>query len=313
MRLTPLTHYIREARDALTVNKYFTVLVTTFFFLSLAAFWINNHYFQYPGNTYFSFEALWVGSILLFIYSGCCLQFGTQSQTARKAREVFHLFSIMALILLGCNAIQYTPFTPIDQRIIDWGQWMNIDLTQLVRFSHKHPKLYQSMDFMYDSMALQMTYLPLILIFFGQFKRVHEYYFLLLLTALIGYSFYYFFPTIAPASMMKSPYFSEAQHATGLKFYQIHHYIPPTTIEGGMIAFPSFHAIWAWLCVFLVRTWLWPFRILLAYNTGIVFSCVFLGWHYILDIIASVLVLCIAHYAMHRYQIHRAKELETSY
>ena len=201
----------------------------------------------------------------------------------------------MALVILGTNAIQYTPFSPIDQRILDWGAWMHIDLARLVAWSTAHATLYKSMAWIYESLTYQLTYLPLLLILLGRFERLHEYYFLLLLTALIGFSFYYFFPTTAPASVIDSPYFTEAQHATELKFKQIHSHIKPTTLEGGMIALPSFHVIWAWLCVWLVRDWAWAFRLLLLLNAGMVVSCVLLGWHYALDIIASIAILGVAH------------------
>ena len=149
--------------------------------------------------------------ILCLIYGGASLQYGGQSQIAKKTREILYLFSCMALIIIACTATQYTPFTPIDQHILEWGEWMHIDLAKLVQWSTTHPVLYFIMEVLYDSLAYQMTYLPLLLILFGQFKRMHEYYFLLLLTAFIGYICYYFFPTTAPASVIDSPYFTEAQ------------------------------------------------------------------------------------------------------
>ncbi|MDX2346397.1 MAG: phosphatase PAP2 family protein [Legionella sp.] len=229
--------------------------------------------------------------ILCLIYMGVCLLLGQHSRAAKKTREVLYLFLVMAVIAIGSTAIQYTPFKPIDQSILNGSQWMHLDLTALMHWSATHPMLYHSMEVAYDSIPLQMAYLPLVLILFGQFERLHEYYFLLLLTAFIGYTFYYFFPTTAPASILESPYFTEAQHATGLKFHQIHAHIKPTTLEGGMIAFPSFHVIWAWLCAFMVRDWPLAFMVILTLNIAVTFSCVLLGWHYILDVIASVMVL----------------------
>lgn len=237
----------------------------------------------------------WISTVLFLIYFGFCLQYHSAHHITRRIKEVFFLFGSMALIILGTNAIQYTPFPPIDQHIMHWSEWMHIDFVRMLAWSNAHPKLYTSMEFIYESLTYQLTYLPLILICLGRFERLHEYYFLLLLTALIGFSFYYFFPTTAPASVIDSPYFTQAQHATELKFKQIHNHIQPSTREGGMIAFPSFHVIWAWLCVWLVRDWTWAFKILLLLNTGMVVSCVLLGWHYILDVIASIALLGFAH------------------
>jgi membrane-associated phospholipid phosphatase len=115
---------------------------------------------------------------------------------------------------------------------------------------------------------------------------------------LIGFIVYYFFPTTAPASVLHSDYFIKEQLATGLKFTQIHQYIQPTTLDGGLIAFPSFHVIWAWLCLYLIRSWFVVFYVFLFINILLIFSCVMLGWHYFLDIILSFLILLFCHYLL---------------
>jgi len=273
----------------------FCVVVFLFFSFSTLAFSINATYTHYFGNNYFPLNMVWISTALLLIYFGFCFQYNSVHHVTRRVKEVFFLFGSMALIILGTNAIQYTPFSPIDQHIMHWSAWMHIDFAHIIAWSNAHPTLYKAMEFIYDSLTYQLTYLPLILILLGRFERLHDYYFLLLLTALIGFICYYFFPTTAPASVIDSPYFTQAQHATELKFKQIHNHIKPSTLEGGMIALPSFHVIWAWLCVWLVRDWKWVFRILFLFNTIMVVSCVLLGWHYILDIIASLVILGIAH------------------
>jgi hypothetical protein len=276
-------------------HRYFAYLVFLFITSAIVALGINATYFHYPGNSYYPDEAPWIFFVLCLTYAGICLLWGKQSLTAQKIREIIYLFFSMALIILGCTAIQYTPFNPIDQTIINWSQWTQLDLTRLLHWSATHPMIYQIMEILYDTVPLQLTYLPFILICFGVFNRLHEYYFLLLVTAFMGYAFYYFFPTTAPASMLESPYFTEAQRATGLKFYQIHAHITPTTVKGGMIASPSFHVIWGWLCAFLIRDYRWVFGFVCLLNIAMTVSCVLLGWHYILDLMASFFVVLIAH------------------
>jgi hypothetical protein len=282
---------------------YFSTIILLCFSFSITALWINTTHTHYIGNNYAPFNITWASTALLLSYIGACVFYSPTHHITQKIKEVGFFFGSMALVLLGTNAVQYTPFPPIDQNILNWSAWMHTDIANTVTWSHAHPMLYKSMEYVYNSLDIQLTYLPLVLILFGRFERLHEYYFLLLTTALIGFTFYYFFPTTAPASIINSPYFSEAQHATGLKFKQIHNHIQPTTLEGGMIAFPSFHVIWAWLCVWLVRDWVWVFRPLLILNIGIAISCVLLGWHYVLDIIASMMVLGMAH-GVHQYSRH---------
>lgn len=271
-------------------------ITAIFLLFSLVAHLVNNTYYHYIGNYYFSNNTPWFFLILALIYMGFRLQCGKDNKNTLKVREIFFFFSTYALLVVGGNAIQLTPFEPIDAQIIDWHAWTHIDLTTLMQWSHLHPKAIEIMDALYRSLAKEMTYLPVVLILLGELRRVREYCFLVIITALIGYAFYYFFPTTAPASVLQSPYFTEEQYATGLKFYQIHQHMVPTTIDGGMIALPSFHVVWAWLCVYLVRGWPIICATLGLVNLVIVCSCVLLGWHYLLDVIASIAVIGLGHF-----------------
>jgi membrane-associated phospholipid phosphatase len=96
--------------------------------------------------------------------------------------------------------------------------------------------------------------------------------------------------------MGESLYFDQNQVSTGLKFNQIHHYISPTTREGGLISFPSFHVIIAWFSACLTRCWPKIFIVLLVYNSCLALSCFLLGWHYFIDIIGSAVIIGLAHY-----------------
>ena len=151
------------------------------------------------------------------------------------------------------------------------------------------------LEFTYNTLPYQMSYIPMLIIASGRTKYIREYYFLFLISAIIGFSFYYFFPSTAPASIIKSNYFSTAQYATSLKFMQIHQHIQPTTIDGGMIALPSFHTIWAWFCLYLLRGWPVVFFIMLPVNLLLVASCVLLGWHYPMDILGGIVVILLSH------------------
>jgi membrane-associated phospholipid phosphatase len=148
-----------------------------------------------------------------------------------------------------------------------------------------------------------MCILPLFVIFTGRFYLIRKYYFYLLCTALIGFGFYYFFPTTAPASVFNHSLFFQEQIDTGLKFKQIHQFMSPTTNNGGLIALPSFHMIWAILCVNLIKKWTIPYVVLSIVNLLLISSCVLLGWHYITDIVGGLIVLLISYYLFKHSQI----------
>lgn len=274
------------------------------FMLSLAALLFNLLGPNYPGLNYFPPNSAYCGFILFLICIGVKLQLGSKSNLYLMSKEVTTLFIIMSLLAFITTAVQYTPFTPIDKQILLFESWLHIDLNALMSWTNSLSHFKAILRIIYCSLGWQMMYLPLLMIALKRFDYIREYYSLLLISAILGFSFYYFFPTTAPASVISSPYFMEAQYATNLKFTQIHHYIQPKTIEGGLVSLPSFHTIWAWLCVYLCREWMWALIILVPLNLLVAVSCVLLGWHYILDIFGSMIIIILSH-QLHNFLLKR--------
>lgn len=262
--------------------------------LATIALTINYFVFKFPGNNYFPPDTALLAILLFVALAGCYLQFGKESTAVKIAKELIYYFFVMCVIAFATNAIQLTPFPPIDKTLIAIESFMHIDVGQIVSWTINHSWLKETLIFVYDSLPYQMSILPIAVIFMRKFAYIREYYCLLLISALLGFSFYYFFPTLAPASFLQGP-FSIEQYATGVKFKEIHQHISPSTIEGGMIAFPSFHVIWAWLCLYLIRWSRLLFCLLLPFNLLLIASCVLLGWHYPTDLLGSLIVLVITY------------------
>lgn len=271
---------------------------------SIIAFLVNQLIFHYIGNNYFPDHMLFLVGFLILLNMGSLICFKKENKYRTIGIELFYFLGVMSLIALATNAVQLTPFPPIDQAIVTLENYFHIQLKEVLVWTHNHPQLMQILVTIYDSLPYQMSIIPLILIFSYRIQLLREYYFLLLCTTLLGFSFYYFFPTTAPASIIDSPLFSQAQQDTGLKFNQLHHYIIPITNDGGLIAFPSFHTIWAILCVYLLQEWVIPCLFLLGINILLLFSCVLLGWHYPSDILGGFIVLFISYYLMKRIKNH---------
>lgn len=267
--------------------------------LSSCSILINLFYFNYYGNNYLPENYPIIGIILILIILGCKLQFGNNHYSYQIAKEVFNFFLIMSGIAIATIAVQFTPFPTIDEQIYSFEQkFYGIDLTTvIISWTKDQVLLTNSLHLIYDTLPWQMCYIPLFVILKRKFNIMHEYYFLMLLSTLLGFTFYYFYPTKAPASILDPGLFSEAQKATALKFDQIHNYLQPTTLKGGLIAFPSFHTIWGWYCVYILRNWPMLFKISLVVNIILVMACVLCGWHYTFDIIASVIIILISHFS----------------
>ncbi len=279
----------------LTFTHILVYQATLLFILSCIALAINHFIYQYPGNVYLPKGVFLAGLNLLMIYIGFCLLQGRKGTIAQIAKEIFFLFVVILLVMLATNAVQYTPFSTIDETLLTIESLLHVDSRALIAWAHQRDALHSVLDLAYMSLAYQLCFIPVLVILTRQTKLIREYYFLLMTTTLLGMSFYYFFPTTAPASVMIGDFFSEEQKATFLKFFQIHHYIQPSTMEGGMISFPSFHVIWAWLCLYLVRQWRWVFILLLTMNFVLMVSCVLLGWHYCIDLAGSAVVIFLSH------------------
>lgn len=266
--------------------------------LSFISILLNLLNYQFPGNNFFPENVFLLAIILILFNCGLLLCFDKNSKTCLIGRELLYFFAVMVIIALATNAVQLTPFSPVDQQVVALETRLHISMEAILAWTNNHPQFKNLLQIIYDSLPWQMSILPLLVIVTCRFHLLREYYFLLLCTTLLGFVFYYFFPTTAPASIIDSPFFSADQIATGLKFKQIHHHIIPSTNAGGLIALPSFHVIWAVLCVVLIREWFIPCIILACINALLIASCVLLGWHYLTDIVGSMMVLLISYYCL---------------
>lgn len=295
----------------LVEERSLLILAVLISFLASLALVINFFIFKFPGNNYFPPGTILIPVVLLLAMLGSyLLQSHSKSSFFQGIKECLYYFLVMSLIAFATNAVQYTPFEPIDKYLIAFERSISIDLINILNWAAQFPKLLVWLHLIYDTLPYQMSCLPILLILRRNPPIAHlrEYYFLLLITTLLGFSVYYFYPTLGPASslasipplteslpLLKNIHFLQAQYDTGIKFKEIHQHISPSTLEGGLIAFPSFHVIWAWLCLYLIRRLTFLFYMLLPVNLSLIIACVLLGWHYPIDLVGSFFLLIIAH------------------
>lgn len=260
-----------------------------FLIISSIIYSINFLYLHYPGNNYFPDGATYALLTLGFTYWGVVLLFEKKHTLAQYIKEIGFLFFVMSVIAYATNAIQYTPFPIIDKYLIHCDSFFHVSIDQWI-----HPNII--LTWAYESLSIQLCAIPLWVIYKKQYQVLYQFYELLLICTMLGFMFYYFFPSTGPASHFHSVYFTKAQYATGLKFNQIHHYISPTTLEGGLIACPSFHVIWAACCTYLLKPWKILFAITGGLNILLSIACVILGWHYFTDILMSFFLLLILYF-----------------
>lgn len=280
-------------------------LISIFFLaiiLSSSALGVNLFYFNYQGVFYNPTRLLVFCSTFFLIILGFRTLFKIPTDVHACLADLAGFFCMLLVITLATNAVQLTPFTPIDSQIVAFEKRLGLNLLDMMVWAQQYPLLIDVLNYAYGSLNLQIFLLPILAIFLGLRAELYEYIFLMLVTMLIGFSFYYFYPTTAPASVFSREYFRAAQVATGVKFWQIHHHIAPSSDSGGLIALPSFHVIWAVLGTYLLRSIPKIMLVLVPVNILLVISCVLLGWHYLTDVFASALILAAARslFIMHR-------------
>lgn len=265
--------------------------------LGLLALIINLNVYHYPILHYVPEASIFTTCLFLsFISIGLSLYFDGQIYVSRFLLECVLGILFFNLLFWGVEKAQLTPFVPIDPLLMSWDQFFHVNVNDIVNAMHHWPVVNAGLKGVYEGLVLEMVLLPMIMMATRKYALLYEYYHLMLISATIGYVIYYFFPTTAPASVFDSPYFTAEQHATGIKFQELHHYLLPSTQAGGLIAFPSFHVIWAWFLVYMVRCWQNFFKVLSIINLCLVASCILLGWHYWVDILGSIGVIILTHW-----------------
>lgn len=276
----------------MTQRHLILILACICLLVSIVSALLNSQIFHYTGIKYYPIGAVQSYFTIILLYLATYYRFGTKSKITDMAKLLLLYFSVLAVVAIITTTAQYTPFPLIDESILKREPY---DLISIVIWTKQHPAIYNLLFFAYNSLNFEIAALPLLLIVCLKQEYLYEYLIFILYTALLGFGFYYFYPSNGPATILSPEYFEVYQRATGVRFTEVHNRLPPSTLDGGLVAFPSFHVIWAWLTVYAIR----PFRVLycllLPYNMLIVIACIMLGWHYFIDILGSVLVLGIAH------------------
>lgn len=237
----------------------------------------------------------WLKTIGLFIFGTIFLFYGMyiREESPRSSTFIWGLglFFWSVFVNLVCtNGLQSTPFPPIDDTLVKIDQWIGINTPAIMAWTHNHPHIHHMLNTFYDILTLELLFIPIFLALFNARKAIGVFFIAELSSFFVGGAIYYFFPTMAPSGVFHSPYFSIAQHDTSLRFYQVHHFIQCTAADGGLIAFPSFHVIWAILLANACRAKKIFFYPMICLNIIIIASTVLLGWHYFADVIAGFIL-----------------------
>ena len=250
---------------------------------------INGAFFRFTGIVYFPKPYLPTLPAAIFaLLAGNDLR-DLWPRASRRLRDAGWYTLVLATIALLSTGIQLTPFPTIDARLAAWDRALGVDVAAAMRWTRSAWGASAVFESAYDAFFFEGA-LPVLIALLVETRRMHVFLRALLYSTLAGYVVYYFFPSSGPASVMPSPYFTAEQQLTHLKFAWVHARQPIPTVDGGMIAFPSFHVAWGVLLTYLSGERKWLFYPVALLNGLMIAATVALGWHYLVDAIAGFAV-----------------------
>jgi membrane-associated phospholipid phosphatase len=284
-------------KSATFADSVFVYQIFAGFALALILYGINRWGLQYESVPLFidvSFGNLLFDGVVLIL---CVIMFTygiyIQQENPRGATFIWGLSSIILTALNNVafvNGVALTPFHPIDQVLLNADLAFGLNTLTLLQWMHQEPFLRKVMWFSYQTLVIELFCIPFVLAALNARQALRVFLNAVLFSSFIGGMIYYFFPTIAPAGILHSPYFIQDQKNVGMHFYQLHHYLKITALNGGLIAFPSFHVVWAVLLTYATYQYKIIFYPLMVFNALLIVSTVVLGWHYGVDVIAGAIV-----------------------
>lgn len=272
-----------------------TVFISCCFFaltLSLLVFFWNFLHQDY----YLDFQ--WMGGKVgfyfllfqIFLYMYLAYAQTRYVMISAVLKSIAMLVITLSVIELGNTAILTTPFSTHDHLMVSWDRLLGFHMLPILEIVHANPSIQHVIWTCYFSLLLVIHCLPISLAIIEKSRVSYHYFCSFVISVIIGYVIYYFFPTMtSPAAVYPHQYFTSFQLNTLHQFQLEHlHKIIRFGLVGGVVSFPSFHAIWATLVVYF----LWPYGgikyVGLIYGIVVMCVAVITGWHYLVDIIAGV-------------------------
>lgn len=255
-----------------------------------ALFAVNAAFFRYTGISYFPREVWWLAFVALDLaVFGHWVRARSPYASFVSLNLAFYALTaaVMGVLTTG---IQYSPFPRIDQALVRWDAQLGWDTPAVLRWVAERPSLRSLLNFCYNTTELQLAAAPFVAALAHDRRRLRTFLYAIVYSSFIGSLVYYFFPSSGPAGVFDSPHFLQVQRLTHLKYEQVHNFQPVTTLLGGMIAFPSFHVAWSVLATYVTLPDRRVFAAFVVLNALVIPSTVLLGWHYLVDVPAGVLL-----------------------
>ncbi len=270
-------------------SKNFCLLLSALLILSLfigAASLIYNHFTHHYPFTIVPHHVISI-FFISFIFLGIFI-FSRKIKNQMPVASLFlktlsrFYFIILILIVAGL-AIQVTPFAAQNKILLQIDQVMHFHVLSLMQWTYSARWLAEFSWTIYLLLFPIVFITPLILALFNEEKQIDIYFSAFILSLLIGYVIYYFFPTSSPAAVLKSSEFAFCQVQVVAQFQAMHHYHHVFHPCSGLIAYAFKN----------IKKIFYP---VLIFSALVIFSTLATGWHFLIDVIGGIILAAVSIY-----------------
>jgi len=284
-------------REEILVHVWMGIVLLT----ALICFALNAlffHFTTYP--IYLSMITVWPAVFFIWWLIGHTHRrhwprFGLMATTFAQVGFAFIIF------VIAWAGFADTPFVIIDYHLQQWDLLLGFNQIAFMNWVHQFPALVNLLSFCYFTWQYQIVLAPLFLALLNRSQEINHYFIASAISFICCLMIYYFFPTIAPPGIMHSPLFTQDQYDLVTRYYEVHESLPISVFDGGIIAFPSGHVLFSTLVLFSLRKVKWAFYPMAVNNFFLIIGTMALGYHYLADVIASLIIVTAVLTGMHYY------------
>jgi membrane-associated phospholipid phosphatase len=219
---------------------------------------------------------------------------------------VFASITSFVALVAGATSIMSTPFgaNDLSHGLLQLDNWLGFHQAAIMNWRAHYPGLTHWLTQAYDSIFLQVSLTPIILGLLACFRSARLYILTVIIATLIAYLIYYFWPTFAPAYVIHDAVFPKSAAHLIERTLHIRQHVHYELYPGaGLIAFPSCHVVMGLAGIF---SWFYAYQetkhkklkpilfvlgiLSLALNLSLIAATVLLGYHYLVDVIASLII-----------------------
>lgn len=272
----------------MTYTKIQFSLILIFFLIDVV--WINlgSFAFYYNKNDLL-YEALFLFclSVPYFVYK----KLRPDPNIVSFLQSILFLFSYIPLMLILSYLVTISDQPLVDPFLAFFDRYVGFDAPVFAKWVQSHTVVFIILAAFYNTFIIQFPFIIVYFSFVGETIHLERFFMQFMIAAPLTALIAGLFPAIGQWRFNPPiPELLSAFHHV----IELRHNILDITTTDGIITFPSFHTIMALLYIYIFRNQRKIIFIpIVITNLLLIFSCVPIGGHYLIDIVGGIIVFVI--------------------